>query len=239
VGGDPSAQTGAESERSALVAVLEEARGQGFLGPGPVEAQIGLALGLAAAVRAMEQLPRSLLDLGSGGGVPGLVLALQWPTTRWLLLESKVRRTTFLVWAVDQLGLSDRVGVRCQRAELAGRDPELRGSVDVVMARGFGPPPVTAECGAPFLKVGGRLVVAEPPVSSPTRWPASGLALVGLRPAQRGGGGQPAGGGEAERSPTSGPAWIALEQERPCPEPYPRPVGRPAKRPLFAVVREG
>ena len=39
----------------------------------------------------------------------------------------------------------------------------LRGRFDVVVARGFGPPPATAECGAPFLRVDGRLIVSDPP----------------------------------------------------------------------------
>ena len=65
-------------------------------------------------------------------------------------------------------------------AEDAGRDAEWRGGFDLVTARSFGAPAVVAECGAPFLRVGGRLVVSEPPSDGPTRWPVEGLAAVGL-----------------------------------------------------------
>src|SRR5262249_59495264 len=84
--------------------------------------------------------------------------------------------------AVAALGLDDRATVLEGRAEALGRRSELRGAYDVVVARGFAPPAVTAECGAPFLRTGGLLVVSEPP--DPTardgRWPDDGLALCGL-----------------------------------------------------------
>ena len=91
-----------------------------------------------------------------------------------------------------------------------------------MVARGFGPPPVTAECGAPFLRVGGTLVVSEPPrrtsAGRSARWPTEGVMALGLRPA-----------GTWQR-PFH---YQALEQAEPCPDRYPRRVGVPAKRPLF------
>ncbi|HET6966289.1 MAG TPA: hypothetical protein VFH58_16050, partial [Acidimicrobiales bacterium] len=104
------------------------------------------------------------------------------------------------------------------RAEEAGRRPDLRGTFDVVVARSFGGPAVTAECGAPFLVAGGRLVVAEPPGGSADRWPAEGLEVLGLRPV------------EAMTEPS---AFQVLLQQEPCPERFPRRTGIPAKRPLF------
>ena len=103
------------------------------------------------------------------------------------------------------------------RAEVAGRT-DLRGTFDVVVARSFGRPTVTAECGAPFLKTGGRLVVAEPPEHDSGRWPQDGLARLGLTL------------GERADSP---PAVQVLVQEKPCPDTFPRRNGVPAKRPLF------
>lgn len=197
-----------------LLAVLEEARSWGFLGPGPVADHVAHAEAFAAAV---SLPPDRALDLGSGGGVPGLVLAGRWPTTRWVLLDSQERRTAFLAGAVARLGWQDRVQVVRARAEEAGRDPDLRARFDLVTARSFGPPAVTAECAAPFLRVGGHLLVSEPP-EAVDRWPAAGLAPLGLGFV----------GVETGRH-----RMACLAQIEACPETYPRAVGRPAKRPLF------
>ncbi|MGH9120995.1 MAG: RsmG family class I SAM-dependent methyltransferase, partial [Acidimicrobiales bacterium] len=102
------------------------------------------------------------VDLGSGAGLPGLVLACSWPESRWILMDSSTRRTAWLASAVERLGVSARVRVLCARAEVVGRG-ELRGSIHHVVARSFGAPAVTAECAAPLLRIGGSLVVAEPP----------------------------------------------------------------------------
>lgn len=156
------------------------------------------------------------LDLGSGGGLPGLVLAALAPATRWVLLDAQHRRTGFLVDAVNRLGWVERVTVLCARAEVAGRGA-LRGELDLVVARGFGEPAVTAECGAPFLRPGGALVVAEPP-GAPDRWSSDGLAALGLRP---------------DATFISPVAARRFRQEQPCPSRFPRRDGLPRKRPLF------
>ena len=167
----------------ALRHALEKARSLGFLGPAPVDAQVRHSEGLAAvAARYFERFGRGapdvVLELGSGGGVPGLVLAAAWPDAEFILLDSNHRRTAFLVETVHALGWDERARVICERAEVAGHDAALRGSADFVVSRSFGSPAATAECGAPFLSVGGLLVVTEPPppVDSETRWPLSGSA---------------------------------------------------------------
>jgi 16S rRNA (guanine527-N7)-methyltransferase len=199
----------------------------GFLGPGPVDTHIDHARGFAIG---LDAPPGRFLDLGSGGGVPGLVLALDWPDADAVLLDSSERRCAFLREAVERLGLDGRVDVVRQRAEEAGRSPTLRGAFDLVVARSFGPPAVTAECAAPFLRVAGHLVVSEPPSDFATatatatartgadRWPPDALAQLGLAP------------DAAWREPY---AYQSLIQHSPCSDRYPRRVGQPAKRPLF------
>lgn len=160
-------------------------------------------------------------DLGSGGGVPGLAVALAWPQSQWSLIEAGERRADFLVHAVARLELEQRVKVVPGRAETLAHDPDLRGAFALVVARSFGPPGVTAECAAGLLRVRARLVVSEPPVVDADRWPPAGLAMLGMRPVGTR-------GGEAE-----GPRFQVIKQEVPCPPRYPRRVGIPAKRPLF------
>lgn len=147
-----------------------------------------------------------------------MVLALLFPGSFWVLVDSAARRTAFLDEAVRRLGVGERVIVRRGRAEELGRDPELRASFGLVVARQFGRPAVTAECAAPFLVIGGRLVVSEPPAGS-DRWPADALDQLGL--------------GVREEGLMPQGTYRRLEQVRPCPERFPRPVGTPGRRPLF------
>ena len=184
------------------------------MGPGPVIEHVELALGLAELVDAP---PARALDLGSGAGVPGLVLALHWPSSSWVLLDGSEKRTAVLAEAVVQLGLQARVSVVRSRAEDTAHDPRYRGQFDLVTARSFGPPATTAECGAPFLRVGGALIVSEPPDDT-ARWPADGLSEFGLA---------------LGRARGTRPRAQRLDLLEPCPERYPRRVGVPAKRPVF------
>jgi 16S rRNA (guanine527-N7)-methyltransferase len=198
-----------------LASVVAEAQRRGFVGDAPVEDALEHARGFAAGV---AEPPQRFLDLGSGGGLPGLVLLSLWPSATVVLLDANQKRCAFLREAVTALGLDDRVDVVEGRAEALGRQSGLRGGVDVVTSRGFGRPAVTAECAAPFLRVGGLLVVSEPPSDAAQRWPAEGLALCGLA---------------AERTWAPRFHYRSLRQVVACPDRYPRRVGVPAKRPLF------
>lgn len=118
---------------------------------------------------------------------------------------------------MEFLGLAERVQVRTGRAEDLGRRLGHRGSYHLVVARSFARPAVVAECAAPLLAVGGRLVVSEPPMEE-DRWPDQGLDVLGLGRAL---------------PPAASRRLVVLRQERPCPERYPRRVGVPSKRPLW------
>lgn len=195
--------------------VLEEARALGFLGPGEILTHRQHAEGFLVLLDVDEGA--TVVDLGSGGGVPGLVLACALPRSRWVLLDVGLRRTTFLREAVERLGLTDRVTVHVGRAEEAGREPSRRQAADAVVARSFASPPVTAECAAPLLRPGGTLVVSEPPGGA-DRWPAEPLAELGL---------------VVEAHAAGPPALVRLRQQSVAPDRFPRRVGVPAKRPLW------
>jgi len=203
---------------AALVEVLREAQRQGLVGPGHLAGHINHARDFASVVGSPPE--GVLVDLGSGGGLPGLVLASVWPGSRWVLLDGRARSARFLESAAEALGFTDRVAVEEVRAEVAAHRPQHRGRHRLVVARGLAPPAVTAECAAGFLTEGGRLVVSEPPGSRGSRWGAQGLATLGLVL------GAVVNGG-------SGSRFAVLEVRTPCPPRFPRRVGIAAKRPLF------
>jgi 16S rRNA (guanine527-N7)-methyltransferase len=165
--------------------------------------------------------PGAFLDLGTGGGLPGLVLAEALPDSPGTLLDSQHRRTDFLAEVVTELGWHDRIQVVTARAEDAGRDPEHRGRYALVTARSFAAPAITAECAAGFLAPGGRLVVSEPPDDEPSRWAEAGLAELGYDP-------------PAPTITRGSGATIATLTHPGEPNPkYPRRPGIPSKRPLW------
>jgi 16S rRNA (guanine527-N7)-methyltransferase len=202
---------GAPDDR--LIRQLERARDLGLLGPGPIEPHLDHATGFLTE---LAEVSGRVVDLGSGGGVPGLILAMARPDLEMVLLDASARRVAFLESAVAALGIVDRCRVELGRAEVIGRGP-LRASADAVVARSFGPPSATAECAAPLLRVGGLLIVSEPPDLT-DRWPAASLVQLGLVP--------------VHRSPGR-PQMQVLLQQNPCPSAFPRRDGTPAKRPLF------
>jgi len=222
--------------------VLVAARDAGFLGPGPIGRHLRHARGFATLARqeAEGESPR-ILDLGSGGGLPGLVVAGAWPEATLVLLEANERRAQFLERAVVACDLQQRVSVAHQRAEICGRDPLYRATFDGVVVRSFGSPAVVAECAAPFLRVGGWLIVSEPPAEDGSaalsadsaadqadlrrpiaeetgRWPADELAALGLKPV------------ESVRTEFG---YQILRQVLLCPDRFPRRNGVPSKKPLF------
>jgi 16S rRNA (guanine527-N7)-methyltransferase len=206
---------------------LDAAREWGFLGPGPVVRHVRHARAFARAVEQQVGGPvvGKVLDLGSGGGLPGLVMAVEWPQAHLVLLDSSSRRADFLRQAVIDCGLAGQVEVVCGRAEEVARDPDRRSSFDIVVARSFAAPAVTAECAAPFLKVGGCLAVSEPPgdpardrSTGSGRWTVEGLAILGLEPV-------------VATGDDFGFQLMTLRTA--CPERFPRRTGVPQKRPLF------
>lgn len=213
--GDPSGDDPVIDIARRLAPVLDAGRAAGAVGPASDADHVRHGLRFAAAVPE----PERFADLGAGGGLPGLVLALRWTHAEGVLIEANQRRATALVDALALLDLEERITVSWARVEDVGRDPSARGRFPVVTARSFGPPPVVAECGSPLLRPGGRLLVSEPPGSHGERWPAEGLAVVGLQLVRV----------------VDGIA--VLERSGDCPSRFPRRPGLPAKRPLFVAPR--
>jgi 16S rRNA (guanine527-N7)-methyltransferase len=148
------------------------------------------------------------------------LLALHWGSVGGVLVEASSRRCEFLRGALFSLELGGRIDVAEGRAETLARMPGLESAFDLVTARSFARPAVTAECGVRLLSEAGVLLVADPPggpAHIETRWPIGGLHELGLR----------------LRGHLEDPSIAVIARERPCPDRFPRRDGVPAKRPLF------
>ncbi|WP_420639435.1 16S rRNA (guanine(527)-N(7))-methyltransferase RsmG [Candidatus Poriferisocius sp.] len=159
-----------EAERSRLSEVFRQAQERGWIGRQAVDQHIHHALGFAAVAAGP---PGLAVDVGSGGGLPALVLAAVWPQSEWVLTESSLPRAAFLELQCARLGWSERVRVHHGPAQSLGGQAQFRARVDLVTARGFGSPEVIVELASQLLRVGGELVVSAAPNAVP--WPPDQL----------------------------------------------------------------
>ena len=163
----------------------------------------------------------AVIDVGSGGGLPGLPLKLVLPDLRLTLLEADTRKASFLVQACARLRLRD-VEVVNRRAESAGHDAQLREHFDVAVARALAALPVVVELCLPFVRVGGRLLAQKTQGEDMT---SAGRAIDLL------GGALDAVVDAPSRSRSKG-TIVVIEKVRPTPPGYPRRSGVPARKPL-------
>jgi 16S rRNA (guanine527-N7)-methyltransferase len=155
-----------------LIEALASSQRLGMLGAAPLTEVIGHC---ESFVDALSGVFGTVVDLGSGGGVPGLVIAWRRPDLDIVLVDRRATRTDHLRRLVARLGLAARVTVMTSEARAL---PRLLGvAVDAVVARGFGAPGAVVEAAAPILAVGGLLVVSEPPDGA-DRWTAAATDFV-------------------------------------------------------------
>jgi 16S rRNA (guanine527-N7)-methyltransferase len=163
-----------QPDDSALLAVLGEIQQRGAIG------DVSLAEAVAHADQFVVALPgnsQRLADLGSGGGLPGLVIAVRRPELAITLVERRGGRADLLQRGVRALRLEHVQVFNGDVRELAIMHPQ---SFDVVTARSFAAPKVTARWAGELLAPGGLLVVSEPPQPTAERWPEPILAAAGL-----------------------------------------------------------
>mgnify|MGYP000988904410 CR=1 FL=1 len=121
-----------------------------------------------------------LIDLGSGGGLPGLVIAWDRPDLQCVLVDRRQKRTDVVQRLVARLGLHDRVRVLCRDLDHLSRDPAFRAGCGVLTARSFGTPEQVLRMSTPLARPGALLLVSEPPGSDGDRWDRV-AALMGWR----------------------------------------------------------
>lgn len=173
---------------------------------------------------AASVLPSGLIvDLGTGGGVPGIPLALARPDTHWVLIESNQRKAGFVRSVLEPLGLSSRVTVLSERAETLGQDPRYRGQAQACVAKALALLPVLIELGLPFLERGGVLYAFKGP-AAPEEEAASKLALFELKGALE---------DRLSYELEGRTRYLCrVRKTAPTPKKYPRRPGIPAHEPL-------
>jgi 16S rRNA (guanine527-N7)-methyltransferase len=128
---------------------------QGLLGPREVPRLWDRhLLNCAVVAELIEPRPGTLLDLGSGAGLPGLVLAMVLPGTAVTLLEPMERRCRFLAECVTELGLANVTVLR-------GRAEDVTIRTDVVTARAVAPLPRLAELAMGVVRPGGMILAIK------------------------------------------------------------------------------
>ncbi|MDQ6709317.1 MAG: 16S rRNA (guanine(527)-N(7))-methyltransferase RsmG [Candidatus Dormibacteraeota bacterium] len=157
------------------------------------------------------------VDIGSGGGLPAIPLALRLPGVEFSLLEANTRKCAFLQQVAITLEMAN-IRVLPGRAEELARRPELREQFDRAISRAVAQPPVLLELALPFVRTGGDLL-AEVSELDPE-------ALQGV--ARLLGGGAP----RLRRGPTGRDGILEIDKVGPTPSRYPRRTGVPNRKPL-------
>ena len=160
---------------------------------------------------------RTLVDVGSGGGFPGIPLAIA-TGVRVTLIEPIGKKAAFLREALTALGLAGEAVA--ERAEVAARDPRFRECFALATARAVSRASTVAELTLPFLRIGGRLLLQRGAMDDRERQALEDAAPV-------------LGGAVTGEQLHEGEKRIfVLEKRTSCSERFPRRNGVPEKRPL-------
>jgi 16S rRNA (guanine527-N7)-methyltransferase len=170
---------------------------------------------------------KKAIDVGTGAGIPGLVMKIALPELHVTLLDSIVKRTNFLIEVANELELTD-LQVINGRAEDIAQEFSHREQYDVVVARGVARLAELAELTIPFAKIGGTVILPKSQGVSGEVAEAGGAAeILGAAPALT---------LEIDKPGQSPPDdmvyWMKISS---TPEEFPRKVGIPHQSPLIEV----
>lgn len=167
-----------------------------------------------------EHRPAELVDVGAGGGFPGVILALSLPEIKVSLVEATAKKCRFLEQASDLLKLDNPISVINGRAEELGTLDEYRGCFDLATARAVGTTALVSELLIPLLRVGGYALLQKTKsqldqemgeAEKRLKQMGAGVEeMVNIEP----------GNDETER------VVLVLRKHKPTPEGYPRPWSR-------------
>ena len=193
----------------------------------PVEAQLKHFLDSLSLFPALKQPfdGCSFIDIGSGGGFPGLPLKIAFPAIDMVLLEATNKKAAFLRHVTRQLGL-DNVEVLCQRAEAAAHKPQYRQSFDYALCRAVSSLTSLAELALPFCAIGGRFITLKKgDIADEVDKAAKATETMG-------GGQTEVKKVELEKLPDER-YLVIIDKIAPTPDKYPRRPGMPTTRPIL------
>jgi 16S rRNA (guanine527-N7)-methyltransferase len=184
------------------------------------------SLRLVAPVRegiGRDPLPR-LMDLGTGGGIPGAIIAIAFPEVPVTLMDATGKKLAAVKTMLDAIGVANATTLH-GRAEDLAHLPEWRDRFTVVTARAVSSLPALAELGLPFLKRQGTLVLPKGPNIADELTAARGacatlggrVAMVSVLPDN---------GSQIETT------LVTITKTRDTPAAYPRRSGLPSRSPL-------
>ena len=176
----PARLAGRLAEFSALL--LEANTRTNLVGAKTLEALVAPHLLDSLAPLAGLRLASPVVDVGSGGGMPGIPAALAFPASRFVLLEPRTKRAAFLKKAVASLGLSN-VEVEQISAQTASKGP-LRAKAGTVLVRALAKPAENLELSLPLLAPQGRLILYLGRAATPTKAEAATMKRLGARLAE-------------------------------------------------------
>lgn len=170
----------------------------------------------------------SVVDVGSGGGIPGVALQIACPSWNVTLLEASQKKAAFLSSLTRIEGLN-RLKVLCQRAESLAHEAAYREQFDLAVCRAVSPLPVALELVIAFLKVGGRFIAQQGAVPAGRLSPITAIAdqlsarLIGTQRYQL---------SFPPTPPSARRVLLVFEKRDHTPNRFPRRPGIPQKRPL-------
>jgi 16S rRNA (guanine527-N7)-methyltransferase len=166
----------------------------------------------------------NIIDIGAGGGFPGVPLIIAFPGWKLCSVDSINKKMGFIRLLADKLGITDRVEALTKRAEELAKTPEKREKFDIVIARAVGRLNLLAEYCLPFVREGGYFVAYKAKLAEEELAEAgNALSILGGKHIETRNYVLP--GGE-ERS------LVLIRKIASTSDRYPRNTGIPAKRPL-------
>ncbi len=169
-----------------------------------------------------------VIDVGTGAGMPGIPLKIIRPDIRLVLLEATVKKTKFLRYVIDKMGL-DNVEVVSGRAEDIAHDAKYREYFDLALSRAVATLPALVELALPFCAVGGRFIALKKgDIRREIERSRKAVDVLG---------------GQMQEvksiileEPEDNRCLVIIDKVKSSPAGYPRRPGIPAKRPIISPL---